>query len=166
MNSKTVIISVIAVSLVILFSSYFILSKTSNPEVKVASYTAIDTEKPKVEVKETFFDMGKIKVSDQKTAEFVIKNIGTKPLQLYDISSSCGCTVGQVSYQGKKSKEFGMHSVGSFDQLIAPQTEAKIKVIYRPYVMPVFGNVEREVYLSTNDPQNQKLVFKVKAFVQ
>lgn len=166
MKSKPIVISVIAISLVILFSSYFVLSKTSSPEVKVASYTATDTEKPKVEVKETFFDMGKVKVSDQKTAEFVIKNIGTKPLQLYDISSSCGCTVGQISYQGKESKEFGMHSVGSFDQLIAPQTEAKVTVIYRPYVMPVYGIVEREVYISTNDPQNPKLVFKVKAFVQ
>lgn len=166
MNPKIVITSVVVFSLVILFGSYFVLSKTSSPEVKVASYTSTDKEKPVVEAKSTFFDMGKIKVADQKTAVFTVRNIGSKPLQLYDISSSCGCTVGQVSYQGKQSKEFGMHSVGSFDQMIAPQTEAKIKVIYRPYVMPVYGNVEREVYISTNDPQNPKLVFKVKAFVQ
>lgn len=166
MNSKTFILSAFVISLVILFGAYFMLSKTSVPEVRVSSYTSVDREKPKVEVKSTFFDMGKIKVSDQKTAEFTIQNIGSKPLQLYDISSSCGCTVGQISYQGKESKEYGMHSVGTFEQAIAPQTEAKIKVIYRPYIMPVYGNVEREVYISTNDPDNPKLVFKIKAFVQ
>jgi len=32
--------------------------------------------------------------------------------------------------------------------------------------MPVYGIIEREVYVSTNDPENPKLVFKVKATVK
>lgn len=166
MNSKIFIIGIVVISSAILFGSYFIISKTSPQEVKVASYTSLSKDKPKVEVKTTFFDLGKMKVSEQKTAEFTLKNTGNKPLQLFDISSSCGCTVGQISYLGKDSKEFGMHSVGSFETPIAPNTVAKVKVKYRPYVMPVYGQVERQVFVSTNDPTNPKLTFQVKAFVQ
>ncbi len=166
MNSKIFIIGTIIVSLIILFGSYFVISKTSSQEVKVASYTSSSKDKPKVEVKTTYFDLGKMKVSEQKTAEFSLKNAGNKPLQLFDITSSCGCTVGQISYLGKDSKEFGMHSVGSFETPIAANTEAKVKVTYRPYVMPVYGQVERQVFVSTNDPANPKLTFQVKAFIQ
>lgn len=59
-----------------------------------------------------------------------------------------------------------MHSKDSYIAEIAPNKEAKLKVIYRPYIMPVYGQVEREAYLSTNDPQNPKLVFKIKAQVK
>lgn len=166
MNTKTFIVGIVIFTVVVLLGSYFLLVKTPSPEVKVASYNTSSKDKPKVEVKKTFFDMGKMKVSEQKTAEFTLKNIGNKPLQLFDISSSCGCTVGQISYQGKDSKEFGMHSVGSFETPIAPNTEAKVKVTYRPYVMPVYGQVERQVFISTNDPANPKLSFQVKAFVK
>src|SRR3989344_635444 len=165
MNSKTIVIAIVGI-FTFLLGSYFVIQATSTPDVKVAYYSSSAKEKPEVEVKSTSFDMGKMKVSEQKTAEFMLKNTGAKPLQLYDISSSCGCTVGQISYLGKESKEFGMHSVGAFGTPIAPNTEAKVKITYRPYVMPVYGKVEREVYISTNDPQNPKLVFQVKAFVQ
>lgn len=151
---------------IVLFGSYFAIKKSAPPTVAVNSYTAGDKEKPKVEIGETSFDLGEMKVSEEKSAEFTFKNVGAKPLQLYDISSSCGCTVGQIVYRGKTSKEFGMHAVGSFDQVIAPGATAVVKVIYRPYVMPVYGAVDREVYLSTNDPAQPKLVFKVKAFVK
>lgn len=165
MNTKVIIIAIVSL-FVFLLGTYFVIQATSAPEVKVAFYSNSAKEKPQVEVKSTTFDMGKMKVSEQKTAEFTLKNAGAKPLQLYDISSSCGCTVGQISYLGKESKEFGMHSVGAFETPIAPNTEAKVKITYRPYVMPVYGKVEREVYIATNDPQNPKLVFQVKAFVQ
>lgn len=110
-------------------------------------------------------DLGTIKVADQKETEFTIKNIGTKPLQLSNMSSSCHCTFGQFIYQGKTSDEYGMSTVSDVLTPIAPNTEAMVKVIYRPYIMPVYGLVEREVYLSTNDPNNPKLVFQVKAVV-
>lgn len=76
------------------------------------------------------------------------------------------CTVGQVIYQEKASQEFGMHSQSNYVAEIAPGKEATIKVTYRPYLMPVYGYVEREVYMATNDPLNSKLVFKVTATVQ
>lgn len=82
------------------------------------------------------------------------------------MSSSCGCTVGKILYNGTVSKEYGMHTKNSDVIEIAPNTQATLQVIYRPYVMPVYGLVEREVYLETNDPNNPKLAFQIKTIVQ
>lgn len=164
MNKKILIIGIM-ISVLFILGSYYAIAKTSAPEVAVKSYTKDDASKPKVETNETSFDMGKIKVSEEKSAKFTIKNIGTEPLQLTDISTSCGCTVGVISYDGKKSPEFGMHTAGDFTSPIEPGTEATVEVIYRPFVMPVYGPVTRELYISTNDPENPKLTFQVAANV-
>lgn len=148
-----------------IFGAYFLVSGGQKPTLTLVSYSASDREKPKAEVKSTFFDLGKMKVSDEKAGEFIIKNVGQKPLQLSNISSSCNCTFGQIIIEGRESELFGMHNVSNFAGEILPGKEAKIKVIYRPFIMPVYGVIEREVYVTTNDPGNQKLVFKVKANV-
>ncbi|MBI4009354.1 DUF1573 domain-containing protein [Candidatus Roizmanbacteria bacterium] len=166
MKKNSLVILGTVVVIVTLVGSYFLFAGGQNQTVKVASYALTDKQKPKAEAKTTLSDMGQIKVSDQKDSVFTLKNTGGKPLQLFNISSSCGCTAGQIIIEGKESKEFGMHSQSDEIFEIGPQKEAKVKVIYRPYVMPVYGLVEREVYVSTNDPTNQKLVFKVKAYVK
>ncbi len=165
MTNKIIIVGGI-LSIIFILGAYLAVSKTAKTNVEAKVYSKEDTARPKAEVKETFKDMGKIKVSEAKTASFTVKNVGQEPLQLLDISSSCGCTVGKVFYQGYESDEFGMHSAGDFDREIAPGTEARVDVIYRPYVMPVYGEVGREVYVSTNDPENPKLVLQVKAYVE
>lgn len=151
---------------VVLGVSYGLLQKTAPAAVSVKSYEKNTQDRPKAFTEKKTADMGTVKVSGEATADFVIKNTGKKPLQLFDISTSCGCTLAQILYQDKKSPLFGMHTKGDFDTEIAPRTEAQVKVIYQPYVMPVYGKVEREVYISTNDPENSKLVFQVTAFVK
>ncbi len=159
------IIGMLLFSLVLIMGAYFTLSSGSK-QPQVTSYVSQDNDKPIAQVKEKFFDMGIMKVTNIKEKSFIVKNIGTKPLQLFNIASSCGCTTVQIDYQNTLSNEFSMHGQSDYVVSIIPQTEAKIKVVYRPYVMPVYGNVEREVYISTNDPTNPKLVFKIKAFIQ
>ena len=154
------------ISIAIIAGSYFVLRTKTPLADSITKYSASDSQKPKVVIDQTSYDLKSIKVSDTATAKFSIKNTGTKALQLFDISSSCGCTVGQVIYKGQESAEYGMHSVGSFETPIEPGTEATVKVIYRPFVMPVYGAVQREVYISTNDPGNPKLVLQVKAQVK
>ena len=114
----------------------------------------------------TFADLEKMKVSDEKSADFTIKNIGEKSLQLSNINSSCNCTFGQIIIDGKESEFFGMHNVSAFAGEILPGKEAVIRIIYRPYIMPVYGIIDSEVYVETNDPENQRLVFKVRANVE
>lgn len=49
---------------------------------------------------------------------------------------------------------------------IAPNTQATLRLTYRPFTMPVYGALTREVYVTTNDPSNPKLVFQIKTFVE
>ncbi len=165
MSTKTIVIGFILFSVIFVGGTYFLFAKGNKPEIKIISYSSQDNKKPVVKIGKTLIDLGKIKVSDQKEATFTIKNIGTQPLQVYNMSSSCHCTFGQLVYQGKTSDEYGMSNVSDILASIAPNTEALVKVIYRPYIMPVYGPIEREVYLSTNDPSNQKLVFQITATV-
>lgn len=165
MNNKTLLIGIGVFSLILVAGSYLLLNTPDKPQPKVLSYAQQDKEKPTVEAKVTFKDLGKIKVSDTQIATFTIANRGAKPLQLSKINSSCGCTAGQIIYKGVESKEYSMHSQSDDVFEIAPQTQAQVRVTYRPFTMPVYGLVEREVYITTNDPNNSKLVFKVKAVV-
>jgi len=164
--SKSLIIGVVLFSLITIIGSYFLLVSGSKPQVPIITYQTTNNERPHVEAKITSVDFGTIKVSEEKSKDFVVKNIGGKPLQLFNFSTSCGCTVVQFIYKGITSDEFSMHAQAEYVAEIAPQTEAKIRVIYRPYVMPVYGVVGREAYISTNDPLNPKLIFKVKSFVK
>jgi len=165
MNSKILIIGLIVFSLAAIVGSYFMLMGNQKSQPQIASYSVSDKERPKAEAKTTFADLGKMKVSEDKSANFKIKNIGQKPLQLSNVSSSCNCAFAQVVINGKESDIFGMHNISDFAGEVLPEKEVIIKVTYRPSIMPVYGVVEREVYVTTNDPENQKLVFKVKATV-
>ncbi len=169
MSSKALIIGGVIFIIVLMTGAYFLIGGnggSSESSVKILSYTTNDIARPKAKIRSTAADLGKMKVSDEKDASFTITNAGQKPLQLYDITSSCMCTFGQIILDGKASEEFGMHGTSNYAAEIAPGQQAILKVIYRPYLMPVYGSVEREVYMATNDPQNTKLVFKVNAYVQ
>lgn len=165
MDNRILMAAIGLFSLLFVGGSYIVLKTPAEPQSRVLSYAAEDKEKPIAEVKNTFKDLGKIKVSDTQEVIFTLKNIGTKSLQLSDIKSSCGCTAGQIIYQGKTSKEYSMHTKSADIFEIAPQTEAQVKMIYRPFTMPVYGLVEREVYMTTNDPGQPKISFRVKAIV-
>jgi len=144
----------------------FVFSSGKNPSLAAASFSAQDDDRPKAETTQTFFDLGEIKVSDVKQEDFSLKNIGNKPLQILNINSSCNCTFGQVIYKDLITKEYGMHAQSGYVTEVAPGDTATVRVIYKPSLMPVYGLVEREVYITTNDPDRQKLVFSVKAKVK
>lgn len=141
-------------------------SKQTKTQASIVSYAKDDKDRPKLNFSSTTSDLGKMKVKDEKTAEFILDNTGNKPLQLFKISSSCDCTVGVVEIDGKISPEFGMHANNIWVGQIDPGKKAVLKVIYRPYIMPISGVVTRDVYVQTNDPDNPKLTFTVKAYVE
>lgn len=163
MNDKKITIGIIVLSVFILVGAAFSLGKGSSPSAGVASsYT--QNGNTQIKLGETSYYLGKMKVSDEKSHDFVIKNIGKNILSLSDIKSSCMCTAGKVIYKGQESEEFGMHGGGSFSGII-PGEEATVRVTYRPFQMPVYGPVEREVSMTTNDPANSQLIFKITANV-
>jgi hypothetical protein len=165
MSLKVIVISLFGV-VIFIIGIAFVFTRGKTPSPAKAGYSAENSDRPKVEVSGTFFDLGEMKVSDVGKKDFELKNTGTKPLQILNINSSCGCTVGQLIYQGNESKEYGMHAQSGYVAEVAPGDTATIRVIYRPAVMPVYGPVERDVYVTTNDPDNSKLIFRVKAVVK
>ncbi|MEP7167446.1 MAG: DUF1573 domain-containing protein [Candidatus Woesebacteria bacterium] len=165
MSPKVIIISLL-VFVVFVVGISFLFSTTQKPQSNAVAFSAQDTERPKAETALKFVDMGVIKVSDVKQQDYTLKNVGTKPLQILNINSSCGCTAGQIIYNGTTSKEYSMHAQSGFVTEIAPGDTATVRLTYRPATMPVYGAVEREVYVTTNDPANPKLIFSIKANVQ
>lgn len=156
--------TILIIGVIVFFS--VLQGKQASAGADVTSYSATDNERPKATTTSKFSDLGTMKVKDEKKTEFTIENTGNKPLVLSNISSSCGCTVGQITIDGKTSPEFGMHSKGSWQGTVEPGKSAKVTVIYRPYIMPVSGIVTRDVFVKTNDPENGQLTFTVKANVE
>ena len=130
------------------------------------SYTKGDTEKPAASIDSNLKELGKMKVSDERTAEFSIKNNGSKPLELYKLSTSCDCTFAKLDINGVISPEFTMHSKNNWKAQLPPGETAKLFVTYRPFIMPVKGLVTRQASLNTNDPENETLIFNINATVE
>jgi len=59
-----------------------------------------------------------------------------------------------------------MHNNQDFFFQLAPKEKAQVEVIYKPYIMPVYGKVQRTAILKTNDPDKPELSFVVEAFVK
>ena len=59
-----------------------------------------------------------------------------------------------------------MHKQSGYVTDVFPGDTANVKVIYNPSIMPVYGNVSRDVYISTNDPDNPKITFTIKTSVR
>lgn len=165
MSPKSIIISLI-VFIVFIVGLAFLFTAGQKPAPSTLSYSASESDRPKAQVGQTLFDWGEMKVSEVKSQEYELKNTGTKPLQISNVNSSCGCTAGQIIYNGETSKEYSMHSQSGYVTEIAPGDTATVRLTYRPATMPVYGMVQREVYITTNDPENQKLVFGIKVKVK
>ena len=163
MSLKTIVVSLAAFVIVVLGIAILAVGRGSSSKEVV--YSTRQTDRPQAETAQTSFDLGEMKVADERSHDFTLKNVGTRPLQILSATTSCMCTYGQIIYKGTKTPEFGMHSPLSQITEIAPGETASVRVIYRPSEMPVFGAVEREVYLTTNDPRNPKLVFSIRANV-
>ena len=111
-------------------------------------------------------DFGEMAVRDEKTAEFTLENTGNKPLNVYGVTSSCGCTFGEIEIGGTKSPQFSMHAKSNWVGVVQQGTKSIVRVTYKPSLMPVKGEVTRMVYVKTNDPKNPELMFSVKANVK
>ena len=165
MSIKTIIIGTLGI-IVLLFGLAYLATKGQTPTPKQEVYTKEGLDRPKAEVLTSTADLGVMGVNDTKEAEFTIKNIGNKPLQILNINSSCNCTFGKIIYKNIETNEFGMHKQSGYVADIAPGESAIVKAIYKPYIMPVYGNVSRDVYISTNDPENAKLIFTLTTVVK
>ncbi len=159
-----IIIGIIAITIIIFIGIIAVAIITQ--EKPIPQYNVNDTERPKLSINQTKFDFGKMKLTDIKTQDMEIKNIGTKPLVLSDFKTSCDCTFAQIVINGQESPLFSMGGSSNWQGEITPQSSAIVKVIYEPKVMPVKGKVNRQVVFKTNDPENSLINLSFTAEVE
>lgn len=135
-------------------------------------YDINDTEKPIITIEPAILsqDVGTMNVNEERTAEFALKNTGSKPLVISGLQTSCMCTFGEIIAGNRKSPRVNMEmhnsaSAKSWQLKLEPNETATARVIYRPLLMPVQGPIERVFLFETNDPLRQRVELVIKAFV-
>lgn len=168
-NKLTIILTVIGITGFAGVSFMFAFTSPTENKTKasqVQTYQKNDPASPKAALSTKSIDWGKIKVSDTKISEVTLKNEGQNPLVLTKLSTSCGCTAVKVTADSVTTKEYSMHQSLKDNISIKPGETATLKVIYRPFTMPVEGPVTRQVFIGTNDPSNENLEINASAVVE
>ncbi len=82
------------------------------------------------------YDFGQVPPDRVSEARFTVTNVGTAPLIIASITTSCGCTQATIS-----------------SHTIPPGESAQLEVTFDPTVHPgATGPMFRVVYLASNDP--------------
>lgn len=115
---------------------------------------------PKIEIIPQEYDAGTVSmVAGLVKHTYEIKNNGDGNLKIDRIWTSCMCTTIRLKVGDETSPEFGMHSNPVFwSQKITPGETGFLEVTFDPAFHGVqgVGELVRVVYVSSNDPQNQK----------
>jgi hypothetical protein len=116
----------------------------------VASAAGVRAEEPKtprIRVEPEAFDFGKALPGKTLRKEFTLSNFGDGPLEIANVSTTCGCTAALAS-----------------DTKLAPggSTVLRVTLETRSYS----GKLERQVLVRSNDPKTPLLTVKVSATVE
>lgn len=121
----------------------------------------------KIDISPSEYDAGNMPIGGGLVKHtYEIQNTGEDNLKISRIWTSCMCTTAKLRVGDRESDEFGMHDNPLFwSEEIAPGETGYLDVSFDPafHGPGGTGNVVREVYLTTNDPQNKKA--KAKLFV-
>jgi len=90
------------------------------------------------------FNFKKIKADEVVIATFYFKNTGTQPLKIYDVQTSCGCTVTDWD----KSP-------------VAPDDIGKISVKYTPSLKNQFGRQQKVLLIISNAVNREEKLYLV-----
>ncbi len=124
---------------------------------------------PKLEISIPEYDASTISMAEGLVKHtYEIKNIGEGNLKIDRIWTSCMCTTARLKVGDKESGEFSMHSKPLFWSFkIVPGETGFLEVTFDPafHGPQGTGPVVRAVYLSTNDPKNEKVEVRLLADV-
>lgn len=114
---------------------------------------------PKLKIGQKEYDFGTVSMAAgiiRKT--FEIKNTGTADLEIENLRTSCHCTTAILTANGKKGPTFGMDGSAFWSQKIPPGQTAELESIFDPaFHGPAgVGAATREIYFTTNDPDNKQ----------
>lgn len=102
---------------------------------------------PKIKFYEKVYDFGKVYSGEVVKNVFRFKNVGSEPLKILDVSTSCGCT-GVL----KSSKK------------VPPGEEGEIQVVFN--TRGYSGNVTKLVYVRSNDPKNPTAKLRIQGYIR
>jgi len=108
---------------------------------------AVSPSGPRIAVEPTSFDFGEALPNKTLTKEFLVRNFGGSDLVIESISTTCGCTVGQLDTRTLKP---GM------------AVPLRVSLETRTYS----GALQRAVLVRSNDPTKALLELRVQAQVQ
>lgn len=115
---------------------------------------------------ETRFSFGQISMARGKvTHRYPIRNVGTEPLLIRKMYTSCMCTTAALVKNGKTSDAYGMPghaSIPTINVPINPQEEAFVEVVFDPaaHGPAGVGPIERAVTIETNAGRPLELAFR------
>lgn len=112
--------------------------------VPTSASASRSAEGPKIQVQDAEYDLGQVRVGQSAGHIFTIANVGTAPLEILKVESSCSCTTALLS-----------------DPTILPGKTLQLKVEVKPPKAEDY--FEQFIRLRTNDPTQPIFELKVKA---
>ncbi|MFN8470774.1 MAG: DUF1573 domain-containing protein [Anaerolineae bacterium] len=105
---------------------------------------------PELVASKYVYDFGEISPTEKVEKTFVLKNDGSKPLEIASVKSTCGCTAALVS-----------------DNTVPAGGQTTVKITFDPTTEQIAGTrVTREVKVATNDPLRPSASFHITAYVK
>jgi hypothetical protein len=111
-----------------------------------AVFSIFTFAQPKLEMEKAVHDFGDIEKGAKVETVFKFKNVGTAPLTITDVGTSCGCTTAKP--------EKTVYQVGESGEIPVEFNSQRFS-----------GNITKRITISTNDEANPKTVVTIKGFV-
>jgi hypothetical protein len=159
MDLKRAMLSMAMCVFVLLAVGCHRVSTTAEPEMKAAAPAAAPAESPKaaapaqiaqtggtatIHFEDVMHDFGEIGPGTTQLCEFKFSNTGSATLRITDVTKTCGCT----PFTLEKTE-------------YAPGESGALKVSYHSDATP--GTTTRYLFMTTNDPQNERVSLMIKA---
>ncbi len=126
----------------------------------IYAYTAAPAAAGRIAVDPTTWDFGTI-TQVVVSHTFEVRNLGSTPLRLDGISTSCMCTSAEFTDASGTSPRFGFHSNPPWEHTIAPGGQGVLTVFYDPTVHPERGHFQRDVYVLSSDPAQREVTVTI-----
>lgn len=111
---------------------------------------ACSSKAPQLQLEANVIDLGEVVEGEIVTRQVSLANDGSAPLEIFSVSTSCGCTT------------------ASFDtSIVQPGEQAVLTVEYDSGAHDIEGNasVHRQIFIASNDPDHPELVIDLRAEV-
>ncbi len=111
--------------------------------------TACGGSKPDIEVDITQHDFGVIEQGTIADVKIPVRNTGNAELRIEAVVTSCGCTSATLT-----------------PQVIPPGGEGTLEIRYNSGLHPDEGEIRRDVFILSNDPDESEVVITLTATVK